>query len=110
MGDKYITLIGAEGVIRAGSAMQSAASEMMRASAYIEETARRLINDLENLLSRYEEIRDPKDLVVCDQANNCTRKNICPHSIPHQRKSECAYSECTFWDTFVECSKAGGKQ
>ena len=50
---EYVTLIGAEDVRRAGSAMQTAAENMKRAADQITEAVR----DLAHLVARLEEMR-----------------------------------------------------
>lgn len=59
MGD-YITLLGAEDVARAGSLMRSAAEEMSRAAASMEESLQRHRQAQEEFLTRFEEILKAK--------------------------------------------------
>ena len=51
----YVTLIGAEDVVRAGHTMRAAAEQMQRAASQIDEATRNHAQRMEELLYRYEE-------------------------------------------------------
>lgn len=47
---EFIYLTGSEDVVKAGNAMREAAQEMNRAASNIDESLRRLIIDLDNII------------------------------------------------------------
>lgn len=55
----YMTLMGAEDVSRAGYSMKSAAEEMSRAAANIDDALRRHQMFMEDWLQRYESAQHP---------------------------------------------------
>lgn len=55
MSDKYVTLIGAEQVERAGYKVAEAADQMMRAAGYMDEAMQRHQRFMDDWLSRLEQ-------------------------------------------------------
>lgn len=56
MSDKYVILVGAEQVERAGYKIAEAADQMMRAAGYMDETMQRHQRFMDDWLSRFEQV------------------------------------------------------